>query len=115
MINDFNTWTRLEWGNVSNNYYLQIIPTWGFYIGVQLDGINNDLFYSTNVNLVNGQPIGKITIRNLNGIEQVFLNEEFIFHIDGQQSLGQVQLSAANGDEVNFDFEIHTVRVSTFE
>lgn len=106
LILDNNTRTKLEWGRTGQNYYIYVIPNWGFYIGVNIQGNDNDLFYSPNLNLVNGRKIDKFTIRQNDGYEQVFINETFIFHIDPQEQLDYVKLVAMDGESLNDNFEI---------
>lgn len=110
-----NTRTKLEWGVTGANYFIEIIPGWGFYIGVSAEGLDNYLFYSSNVNLVNGEVIGKVTLRNIDGIEQVFINDQFIFHIDAQANLDYVRMTAMQDDQLSEDFVVSRYSISDID
>jgi len=91
LINDRINRTKLIWGNTNDHYYIEFFPTTGFnvdgyFIGVHEDSRDNGLFYSKNTANVNGEEVSKITIRREGGFEKVFLNEQFIFHIDEQEA-----------------------------
>lgn len=110
-----NTRTKLEWGVTGANYYVYIIPTWGYYVGVNFEGIDNDLYYSSNINLVNGNRIGKITVRQSEGVDQIFINDQFIFHLDAQSKLDYVKISAMENDQLNSDFLIDMYSISSID
>lgn len=110
-----NTRTKLEWGVTGENYYVYIIPSWGYYVGVNFEGIDNDLYYSSNINLVNGMQIGKITVRQSEGVDQIFINDQFIFHLDAQSKLDYVKLSAMEDDQLSSDFVIEKFSVASID
>ncbi len=92
---------KLIWGTTTNHYYLQIVPgapafnVSGYFIGVRQDSQDNNLFFSSNTSNINGAPINKITVRREGGFEKIFLNEEFIYHIDLQANpLSTVRMEA---------------------
>lgn len=89
LINDRANRTKLIWGNTTNHYYIEFFPETGFnvsgyFIGVHEASKDNGLFYSKNTININGEVVNKITVRREGGFEKVFLNEQFIFHIDEQ-------------------------------
>ena len=105
--------TKLIWGNTTNHYYIEFFPETGFnlsgfFIGVHQDSQDNGLFYSTNTININGAPLSKITIRREGGFEKVFMNEEFIFHIDLQENpIGLVRMEATTPENtIDNTFEI---------
>ena len=114
-IDQRGIWTTLEWGQVGANYYIQIIPDFGYYIGVKDDGFNNILHYRQDTDRANGRAIDNITIRQQDGLELIFVNEEFIFHLDRQSQLDYVSLSALEGDQVVNSFRINSLQVSTIQ
>lgn len=113
LIDSRGTWTTMEWGATGLNYFIRIIPDWGYYVGVAENGIYNILHYRREINSANGRPIDNITIRQGEGYEQIFVNEEFIFHLDKQSQLDFVTLSALIGDQVASNFAINKLTVST--
>lgn len=104
VIRDRPNRTKLIWGNTTNHYYIEFFPETGFgisgfFIGVHQDSKDDNLFFSTNTININGAPLSKITIRREGGFEKVFMNEEFIFHIDLQANpLGLVRMEATTPD-----------------
>ena len=107
-----NSRTKLEWIGNDLSYFIEIIPTWGYYLGVTLEGIDNFLFYDKNLTLHNGKPIEKITIRNHETFEQIFINDIFIYHIDGLTGINRFRIEAKDGNQINTDFKILS---STFD
>lgn len=114
-IDQRGIWTTLEWGEVGANYYIQIIPDFGYYIGVKDDGFNNILHYRQDTDRANGRPIDNITIRQNNGLELIFVNGAFVFHLDRQSQLDYVALSALEGDQVVNTLKINNLKVSTIQ
>ena len=114
-IDQRGIWTTLEWGAVGSNYYIQIVPDFGYYIGVKDDGFNNILHYRQDTDRANGRAIDNITIRQGDGFEQIFVNEQFVFHLDRQSQLDYVALSALEGDQVVGTFKINSLKVSTIQ
>jgi len=113
IINDRANRTKLIWGNTSNHYYIEFFPEPGFnvdgyFIGVHQDSRDNALFYSKNTSNVNGEEVYKITVRREGGFEKVFLNEQFIFHIDEQaDAIQSVRMESTKSDgALDTDFEI---------
>jgi len=106
LIADPSIRTRLEWGLRGENYFVYIIPDWGYYVGINAEGNDNFLYYSRNINFANDRPIDRITIRRDEGVEKVFVNEEFVFHLDQQQRLDYIQLNAMEGEQINNDLVI---------
>lgn len=106
--------TRLEWGRNGENYYAFFVPLWGYIIGVTINGLDNGLYYSSSVNQLNGQPINKITIRNQDGYDQIFINEQFIFHID-PAPLDFVKFSAMNGAQPFNSLEVNSVSIKRLD
>ena len=113
LINNRANRTKLIWGNTTDHYYIEFFPETGFnvsgyFIGVHQDNRDNGLFYSKNTSNVNGAAVNKITIRREGGFEKVFMNEEFIFHIDLQaNSLGTVRMeSTTSQGAIDNAFEI---------
>ncbi len=115
LMDERGTWTTMEWGATGVNYYIQMIPDWGYYIGVRDSGMNNILHYRRDLDSANGRLIDKITIRQSEGFEQVFVNEEFIFHLDQQSQLDYVSISALIGDQIVPNFNINKLTVSTLK
>lgn len=105
--------TRFEWGSREFSYYINVVDGWqGLRIGVQEDGADNNLFYSHNISLVNGKPIEKITVRQADGVEQVFINDSFIFHLDALPDLDFSRLeTTANGTFIS-DFVVESYVVN---
>lgn len=114
LIDDNSITTRLEWGALGENYYLEIFPGWGYTIGVNLEGLSNNLYYNNNINFVNDRKIDRITVRNHDGFDQIFINEEFIFHIDPSK-LDYVKMTAMDGSQINNDFSIESYSLELFE
>ncbi len=114
-IDQRGIWTTLEWGEVGANYYIQIIPDFGYYIGVKDDGFNNILHYRQDTDRANGRAIDNITIRQRDGLELIFVNQEFIFHLDRQNQLDYVALSALEDDQVVNNFRINGLKISTIQ
>ncbi len=94
--------TKLIWGNTTQHYYIDIFPDQGFnvsgyFIGVRKEDSDNGLFYSTNTININGEELNNIIIRREDGFEKVFMNGEFIFHIDQQEMpISLVKMEATN-------------------
>ena len=80
----------------------------GYFIGVHQENQDNGLFFSPNVSNINGAPLNKITIRRTGGFEKVFINEEFIYHIDLQETkIGMVRMDATTPqDAIDNAFKI---------
>ena len=105
---------KLIWGTTSNHYYIEIFPgapayrVSGYFIGVRQDDQDNGLFFSQNTININGEALNKITIRREGGFEKIFMNEEFIYHIDLQANPLDVVRMEATTPEDAFDnaFEI---------
>ncbi len=110
-----NTRTRVEWGASGLSYYMYIIPGWGYYVGVTLDNLDNDIFYSNNTTLFNDKPIEKITIRQQADVTQIFINEQFIFHLDALPALDYYQLEATTGDAFDTSFDIERFELNELE
>ncbi len=113
-INNRANRTRLIWGNTTNHYYIEFFPETGFnvdgyFIGVHEGGQDNGLFYSKNTSNVNGAEVNKVTIRREGGFEKVFINEQFIFHIDEQStSIQSVRMESTRTDgTLDAGFEIN--------
>ncbi len=113
VIRDRPNRTKLIWGNTTNHYYIEFFPetgfgTSGFFIGIHQGNKDNNLFFSTNTININGAPLSKITIRRAGGFEKIFMNEEFIFHIDLQEApLGLVRMEATTPqDALDTTFDI---------
>lgn len=115
LINIGGSWTRLEWGTGEQHYYLTIRPEWGYYVGVHIDNTDNEVFYNNNIKLANGKPIDKVTVRQREGVVQIFINEEFIFHIDALPAIDYVTLDAKRDNEqVLTNFDIRAFTLDTF-
>jgi len=99
--------TRIEWSGSEVIYFLEIIPTWGYYLGVKLEGLDNYLFYDNNITLQNNKPIEKITIRNHQGLEQIFINDLFIYHFDGLTDINSYKIEAKDGNQINSNFNVN--------
>lgn len=116
LTNVGSSWTRLEWGTGEEHYYVAIRPDWGYYVGVHVDNVDNELFYSNNIKLVNGKPIEQVTIRQREGVVQVFINEEFIFHIDALPAINYVTVEAKRDNgQILTTFDIESFELTTFE
>ena len=102
----------LEWGVQGANYYLTIIPGFGFFSGVRDAGLDFPLHYRANYNDFNGRPIEQITIRRHEGFEQIFVNGEQFFLLDVQEGLDFVSLSAVRRDQRLDNFKIEDFSVS---
>lgn len=106
--------TKLIWGNTTNHYYIDIFPDQGFnvsgyFIGVHIENRDNGLFYSKNVININGEELKEIIIRKEDGVEKVFMNGEFIFHIDEQKmpiSLVKMEATTSEG-AIDTELEIN--------
>ena len=92
---------KLIWGTTTNHYYIQIFPglpayrVSGYFIGVHQDNQDNGLFFNQNISNINGALLNKITIRREGGFEKIFMNEQFIYHIDLQKTpLATVRVEA---------------------
>lgn len=103
-----NNRTRFEWGTTNFHYYIYVINGWGYYIGVHEEQLDNNLYYSNNTTLVNNKPIEKITIRQHDGVEQIFINDLFIFHIDALPKLDYSRLEATDGGVFVNSFEVES-------
>ncbi|MEM1119112.1 MAG: hypothetical protein AAGJ18_01605 [Bacteroidota bacterium] len=107
--------TKFIWGNTTQHYYIDIFPDQGFnvsgyFIGVRKDNRDNGLFYSKNTININGEELNEITIRREDGFEKVFLNGEFIFHIDEQEtpiSLISMEATTSAG-AIDTEFEVNS-------
>ena len=105
---------KLIWGTTTDHYYIEVFPgapayrVSGYFIGVHQDNQDNGLFFTTNTTNINGQELNKITIRREGGFEKIFMNEEFIYHIDLQANpLGVVRMEATTPeDALDNAFEI---------
>ncbi len=113
LINDRANRTKLIWGSTNNHYYIEFFPETGFnvsgyFIGVHQDSRDNGLFYSKNTININGEEVNKITVRREGGFEKVFLNEQFIFHIDEQAApIQTVRMESTKTDgAIDTAFEI---------
>lgn len=113
LINDRANRTKLIWGNTNNHYYIEFFPETGFnvsgyFIGVHQESRDNGLFYSKNTININGEVVNKITVRREGGFEKVFLNEQFIFHIDEQATpIQSVRMESIKTDgTIDSAFEI---------
>ena len=111
--------SRLIWGSTNYHYYIDFIPETGFnlsgyFIGVHKESKDNGLFYSSNTININGEELSKITIRREGGFEKVFMNEQFIFHIDVLPNPLETVKFEATANDGSFDtaFEINDFRVS---
>jgi len=105
--------TKLIWGSTNNHYYIEFFPETGFnvsgyFIGVHEGGRDNGMFYSKNTININGEAINKITVRREGGFEKIFLNEQFIFHIDEQATpIQSVRMESTKSDgTIDTGFEI---------
>ncbi len=110
-----NTITRVEWGANDLNYYLYVLPGWGYYVGVTLENLDNDIFYDNNTTLFNGKPIEKITIRQKDDVTQIFINEQFVFHLDALPALEYYQLGATSGSTFDTTFDIERFELNELE
>ena len=108
--NTEGTITSFEWGVSGSNYFIEVYPGFGFYVGVKDGGQNNFLHYSNNINLFNGSEISKITIRNHDNFEQIFINEEQFFILDPQENLDFVTFDATRGGQ-RVDTNIRSFRI----
>lgn len=112
LLDQTNVWTTLEWGVQGAQYYMTIFPGFGFIVGVRDSGIDIPLHYRRNYNIFNGRPIENIVIRNHDGFEQIFVNEEQFFVLDGQENLDYITLSATLGDQRVNEFRVNEFTVS---
>jgi len=101
-----NNRTRFEWGTNNFHYYIYVVNGWGYFIGVHEEQLDNNLFYSNNTTLINDKPIEKITIRQHAGVEQVFINDLFIFHLDALPKLDYCRLEATENEVFINSFEV---------
>ena len=109
------SWTRLEWGTGEQHYYITVRPDWGYYVGVHIDNVDNHVFYNNNIKLANGRPIEQITVRQREGFVQIFINEEFIFHIDALPEVNYVTFDAERDNgQVLTTFDISSFVLNTF-
>lgn len=113
LIKDRPSITKLIWGTTTNHYYIDIFPETGFnvsgyFIGVYQDNRENGLFYSKNTINIAGEELNKITIRREDGFEKVFLNGEFVFHLDLQEDpISIIKIEATKTDRTfDADFRI---------
>jgi len=97
------------------NYYLYVLPGWGYYVGVTLENLDNDIFYDNNTTLFNGKPIEKITIRQKDDVTQIFINEQFVFHLDALPALEYYQLGATSGSTFDTTFDIERFELNELE
>jgi len=111
--------TKLIWGNTTEHYYVDIFPDQGFnvsgyFIGVHQENKDNGLFYSKNVININSDELKEIIIRSEDGFEKVFMNGEFIFHIDPQEtpiSLVKMEATTSAG-VIDAELEINAFEFS---
>ena len=90
--------TRFEWGTNTMHYYIVVINGWGYHIGLHEEQLDNNLYYSNNTTLVNNRPIEKFTVRQHDGVTQVFINDQFIFHLDPLSNIEYSRVEATRGD-----------------
>ena len=118
LINDRAVRSELIWGTTTHHYYIRFYPQVGFtadgfFIGVYKDNLSNGLFYSKNTTNINGEELHKITLRREGGYEKVFMNDEFVFHIDPLPNpLQSVRFEATGSDgslDTNFEIRGFTV------
>jgi len=77
--------------------------------------MDNDIFYNNNIKLANGRPIEQITVRQREGFVQIFINEEFIFHIDALPEINYVTFDAERDNgQVLTTFDISSFVLNTF-
>lgn len=117
---------RLIWGSTTNHYYIRIFPdepgqiapgviafnVSGYFIGVHQENQDNGLYFSPNTSNINGAPLNKITIRREGGFEKIFMNEQFIYHIDLQETPLSTVRMEATGPEDALD---NTLEIQRFE
>ena len=110
--------SKLIWGTSNLNYFIEFFPEVGFnvsgyFIEVHKDSKDNGLFYSKNTININGEELHKITIRREGGFEKIFMNDQFIFHIDPLPNpLEIVRMEAtANDGTLDNAFEINSFSV----
>lgn len=106
---------RLNIGASDSNYFIQILNSRGLYIGVTDNQIDNYLFYKSNSDNINNRPINKITIRQMAGLMQVFINDEFIFHSDALPAIDYVSLEATEEETLLSTFDIQSLVVYELE
>jgi len=107
--------TRFEWGTNTFHYYINVINGWGYYIGVHEEQLDNNLYYSNNTTLVNNKPIEKFTVRQHDGVAQVFINDQFIFHLDPLPNLDYSRLEATKEDVFINSFEVDSFVMNEIE
>ena len=95
-INNVPFITELTWGKGSKSFFVRIYRNFGTYIGVLEDGKDHQVFYNaTKDNL------DKITIRQNDGLTQLFFDDILIYHFDELPViLSSVKLEAKNGTGV---------------
>lgn len=119
LIKDRGNITELQWGTTNHHYYIRIIPEIGFnvdgyFIGVHQNSKDKNLFYSKNTININGEELHKLTMRREGGFEKIFINDEFIFHIDPLPNpLELVRFEAATNDgTIDNELEVNSLKVS---
>lgn len=95
-INNVPFITEITWGAGSQKFFVRIYRNFGTYIGVLEEGKDHQIFYHpTNDNL------DKITIRQNDGLTQLFFDDNLIYHFDELPvALSIIKLEARDGSGV---------------
>ncbi len=102
-INNVPFITELTWGNGTQHFFIRIYKNFGTYIGVQHQSKDQQLFYHPT-----SGDLDNITVRQNDGITQIFFDEVFLFHFDALPSMSMITLEAKDGNNAlvsNFSVE----------
>ena len=107
--------TQVNWSGEELTYNLTIWPQNLFTINAFRGSTQIFLYRENNTLEQNGRHLDHITIRRVNGIEQIFINERFIFHVDALPGpLRRIRFESLVNltDELNLELDIHKITLS---
>ncbi|MFK8009651.1 MAG: putative metallopeptidase [Saprospiraceae bacterium] len=88
--------TELNWGADSQKFFVRIYRNFGTYIGALENGKDQQVFYHPTKD-----DLDKITIRQKDGLTQLFFDDILIYHFDELPSvLSTIKLEARDGNNV---------------
>ena len=107
--------TTLTWTTDQFKYTLTFYAENLYTVDAEKAGSGLFLYRAMNSANISGREVDKITVRQHEGFEKIFLNDQFIFHVDPMPGpLQSVRFESKEFQTNNFDLnlEIHSVVIS---
>ena len=116
VLNKISTqFTTLTWATDQFRYSITFSAENLYFIEAEKDGSDLFLYRASNSANIGGREVGKITVRRHDEFEKIFLNDQFIFHLDpmpGPLKSVRFESKEFQTNSLNLALEVHSLVIS---